>query len=179
MIIPVKVFAVDAPYGETTMTREQRLTNAVQSQQLVVDDVSKAMLAQKCAAAQKILTGVQERSSKQIILITNTYSGIQKEMLAIELRMSRQGADASEIELLIGKLQQKLDQFTISANTYGTSLDDTITVDCAQRPELFKAGLVMLRAHQGELQATVQNLYITLQNAQRETFEQLKNRLRV
>lgn len=179
LILPAQAFAVDSAVGDSTLTRDQRLSGAVTEQQLVLDDANKTLLSQRCVNAQALLLRLQDKSEKQVILINNTYSSFQKELLAMKLRAARQGVDASEIDLLIGKLQQRLDLFTVTANAYGMSLDDVASVDCVQKPEYFKAGLVLLRARQGELQATVQNLRTTIRNAQKDTFEQLKNRLQV
>jgi hypothetical protein len=177
--IPMRALAVDMPMTESSLSREQRLSNAVSEQHLVLDENAKSLLAQKCKNAQTILVQIQDKTQKLVLLRSDTYGGIQKELLALKLRMARQGADASEIDLLIGKLQQKLDQFTLAANTYGTSLDDVITVDCAQKPEQFKAGLIVLRAQRSDLESAAQNLRHTMESARRNTFDQLKNRLRV
>jgi hypothetical protein len=93
--------------------------------------------------------------------------------------MMRQGADASETDLLTGKIQQALDQFTIQADHYGTALDDVINVDCVQKPEQFRAGLVVMRLQRSELLNQANNLKTILNNADNNIFTPLKKRLTI
>jgi len=177
--VPLRVLAVDASSSDGQLSREQRLTNAVNGQKLALDDVKKAILVQKCQAAQESLLKLQEKSDKLVELRADTYGTFQKELQAIKLRMARQGVDASEIDLLIGKIQQGLDTFTLVADAYGTSLDDVIAVDCTQKPEQFQAGLVVLRAKRATLLASADNLKRVMDHAKQNTFSQLKKRLTV
>lgn len=177
--VPVQVFAVDVPTGDALISRDQRLSGAVNDQRLVLDEAKKSMLVQKCQAAQAGLLKLQEKADRFVELRVNSYGTIQKELQGIKLRMARQGVDASEIDLLIGKIQQGLDEFTLSADAYGTSLDDVIAVDCIQKPEQFQAGLVVLRKQRSLLLAEATNLAKIMQDAKQNTFNQLKKRLTV
>lgn len=179
LFVPLKVFAVDAASGDGQLTREQRLANAVNDQKLVLDDAKKAVIVQKCQVAQERLQKLQEKSDKLVELRADTYGTFQKELQAIKLRMARQGVDASEIDLLIGKIQQGLDTFTLAADAYGTSLDDVIAVDCVQKPEQFQAGLVVLRTKRATLLASADTLKSIMGHAKQNTFNQLKKRLTV
>lgn len=179
LFVPIKVFAVDAPVSSSSSSRDQRLAGAVNDQHLVLDDARKALLVQKCESAQSSLMKLQEKADKIAELRTNTYGTFQKELQGIKLRMARQGVDASEIDLLIGKIQQGLDSFTLAADAYGTSLDDVISVDCKQKPEQFQAGLVVLRKQRANLLVAANNLTKIMEAAKQNTFTQLKKRLTV
>jgi len=176
LFIPVSVFAVEQS-NDSQLSTDQRLTNAVNDQHLVLDDTTKALLNQKCQVAQANLQKLQEKTDTVVESRINTYTTFQKELQAIKLRMARQGVDASEIDLLIGKLQQGIDDLTLTANNYGTTLKDTVTVDCVQKPEQFQAGLVVLRSRQPLLLRSADNLKKIMNDANTSTFLQLKKRL--
>lgn len=175
-IAPARVFAVEQ-INEGQLSRDQRLSNAVAETGLTLDDAARTLLTQKCQTAQQQLIKIQDNTDKLIGLRIETYSSFQRELQAIKLRMARQGVDASEIDLLIGKLQQSLDTLTLKADTYGTTLDDVITVDCMQKPEQFKAGLILLRAQRTEVFKSANSLRTIMEDAQQNTFTQLKKRL--
>lgn len=172
------VTAQDSSAG-ITGTRESRLNQAVIEQNVSISDVQRALLIEKCQNAQLLLRQQQEKTDKLVRLRIETYETIQKELQAIKLRMGRQGVDASEIDLLIGKLQQGLDKFTLASNAYGAAIDDISTIDCAQKPEQFLAGLLVARTKRALLHESAANLKRILEVAQDGTFYQLKKRLTV
>jgi len=175
-LVPVNTLAVEQS-NDSQLSTDQRLTNAVNDQHLTLDDATKALLNQKCQVAQVNLQKLQEKTDTIVESRINTYTTFQKEQQAIKLRMARQGVDASEIDLLIGKLQQGIDDLTLTANNYGTTLRDVITVDCIQKPEQFQAGLVVLRSRQSQLLQSANNLKKIMNDANTSTFLQLKKRL--
>lgn len=172
------VTAQDSSAG-ITGTRESRLNQAVIEQNVSISDGQRALLIEKCQNAQILLRQQQEKTDKLVRLRIETYETIQKELQAIKLRMGRQGVDASEIDLLIGKLQQGLDKFTLASNAYGAAIDDISTIDCAQKPEQFLAGLLVARTKRALLYESAANLKRILEVAQDGTFYQLKKRLTV
>jgi hypothetical protein len=170
--------AQDVP-SSITGTRESRLNQAVIEQKVMMSDSQRALVADKCQNAQLLLRQQQDKTDKLVRLRIETYETIQKELQAIKLRMGRQGVDASEIDLLIGKLQQGLDKFTLASNAYGASIDDINTLDCSQKPEQFLAGLLVARTKRSLLHESATNLKRILEVAQDGTFTQLKKRLTV
>lgn len=173
LFLPAKVMA------ETASSREDRLNKAVSEQQLVLDDGTKASIQAKCQNAQAILISIQDQTESLIRRRLDTYNGIQKDLQTIKLRMIRQGADASETDLLTGKIQQSLDIFTLQADKYGVSLDDVVRVNCQQKPEQFRAGLVLMRAQRALLLDSAKELKSILGNSNNDTFKQLKARLKL
>lgn len=177
--IPLSVIAEGMPMPTLLPTRDERLDQAIKNQQLVLDDATRAAVVQKCQNTQSILANLQEKSDKVVRLRLETYALIQQELQAIKLRMARQGVDASELDLLVGKLQQGMDAFTLASDAHGVALDDVIVVDCMQRPEQFRAGIVMMRAKRATLFDAATNLRWIMLTAENTTFNQLKDRLRV
>jgi regulatory protein YycI of two-component signal transduction system YycFG len=156
---------------------DARLSQAVNTQNIVLDDATRAKIASGCKAAQNSLRNTQTNIDSLVKKRVDIYSSMQKDLQIIKLRMNRQGADASETDLLTGKIQQQLDRFTIQADKYGTVLSDVIAVDCSQKPEYFKAGLVLLRTQKNKLLEEANGLKSMIQKSDKDTFEPLKKRL--
>lgn len=173
MIAPVVVHAEDF----TPQTSEERLTQALQVQGLSLSDSDKALTAQKCQTAQKKLSDLQDDTDRKVRQRIETYTVIQKELLALKLRMLRQAVDASEIDLLIGKIQQGIDNLLVASNSFGTTLDDLQSINCAEKPELFKAGILLMRGQRLKLLTAAQAVYITSKNSDNLAFNQIKKRL--
>lgn len=179
LLVIVSIFIPLTVTAQQETTTDTRLAQAVSDQQLTLDEATKALITAKCTTAQQQIVKLKDKTGRQVKLRMDTYSDIQKELQAIKLRMGRQGIDASEIDLLIGKIQQHLDSFTTASNSYITTLQDIATVDCAQKPEQFEAGLVLARGTQAQLFKEANSLKSTLNTADTSTFNQLKKRLTV
>lgn len=176
LFVPLRAIA-EGNGSSAIISRDERLSKVVVDQQIELDDASKSIIQNKCKASQNIIRGIQDRTDALVRKRLNLYSDIQKELQAIKLRMMRQGADASETDLLTGKLQQSLDNFTIQANKHGSALDDIINVDCINNPEQFKAALFMLKIQRAKLLDYSLELKNTMANSQEDVFDQLKKRL--
>lgn len=179
MLLMITVFVPVAVNAESFVpqTSDDRLTQALQSQGLSFNDSEKQNISQKCYNAQQKLTGIREKTENSTRRWINDFTVIQKELLAMKLRMARQGVDASEIDLLIGKIQQSIDNFLLSSNSYGTTVDDVLSINCTEKPELFKAGVLLMRAQHLSLLTSADELKNTLDKSNTLAFEQLKKRL--
>ena len=91
--------------------------------------------------------------------------------------MARQGVDGSEIDLLVGKMQELTDSFTVSGSVYTGTLEDIASVDCINKPEEFMAGLVVARAQIVQLQSYANRLKQLLIDSPNTTFSQITKRL--
>lgn len=177
IVWPLNVLAENQTTNYTTMNGEARLSQALSSQQLNIDDNAKSDIVGKCKNAQIILRNVQLEAEKAVRLRINTYSSIQMDLQSIKLRMLRQGSDASETDLLSGKLQQMIDEFTVEADNYGTTLSDIANVDCVQKPELFMAGLILARTQRAELYKKTTRIKNMIEDSDSNIFTPLKKRL--
>jgi hypothetical protein len=177
ILLPAVVFAQSVQFDLAEVN--SRLQKAVSDNGVVLEETAKTTLVAKCATAQLYLKEIQNDTPSQIQLRTNTYSEIQKELQAIKIRMKRQGADASETDLLTGKLQQALDKFNAQAVIYQQSLDDLIKVNCQENPEYFQAGLIVMRAQRAKLLDYSLNLQSIMDNSKVNIFDQLKKRLKI
>jgi hypothetical protein len=175
ILLPINAAAETAQNSVDSVTG--RLQKAVIDNNIKLDDVTKASIASKCLIAQAYLKDIQDDVPAQIQLRINAYSEIQKELLGIKLRMKRQGADASETDLLTGKLRLALDKFGLQSANYRQALDDIIQVDCQTNPEYFMAGLIVMRAQRTQLLEDSKDLKSILNNSKVNIFDQLKKRL--
>lgn len=179
LVMLLAIFAPAIVYAEdfTPQTSEDRLTQALQIQGLSLSDNDKLFTSQKCQIAQQKLANLQDKTDKAVRQRIDNYTVIQKELLALKLRMFRQAVDASEIDLLIGKIQQGIDNLLLASNAYGTTVNDLQSINCADKPELFRAGVLLMRGQRLKLLTSAQSLYITVKNADTLAFNQLKKRL--
>lgn len=153
------------------------LSNLQTKFNIVLDENLKANVIATCdAQKQKIkttLTQNDEAISKRMI----AYSDIQKEVKALEIRISRQGTDASELDLLIGSLDQQIDELRKVGQEYSNVSNDLLIIDCKQNPELFVAGLEELRDIRGRTIKVASTLKYTVTNSPNSTFKPLIERL--
>ena len=175
MFLPMQVLAQETDISGTS--RDERLSQEVIGQKIVLSDATETMIVTKCQSAQTKLATIENGSDQIIRDRINIYTYVQEELQAIKLRMMRQGADASEADLLTGQIQQSLNVFTIQANNYGTALDDVVNVNCQQNPEEFEAGLVVMRLNRAKLLDDATNLKNIINNSYNSIFVQLKDRL--
>lgn len=155
----------------------QRLNAYVSKYGVVLDEKATSDVLQKCTTIQNQVTVLQANSSVAVTKRLGTYSNLQKEIRAIELRMMRQGVDASELDLFIGKIQEGQDRLTVAADNFGTAADDIRLIDCQKRPEQFKAGLNELKSLHKQLVDTSAKLRILIEKSPYTTFGPLKGRL--
>jgi len=177
ILFPFNAFAQDMDLSGAS--RDERLTEDVIQQKVVLDSATRIMIMSRCQLAQDKLRIIENANSNLVQERINTYNYIQDELQAIKVRMMRQGADASEADLMTGKIQSALDSFTIQANNYGTALDDVVNVDCSQNPEQFEAGLIVMRIQRADLLKQAENLKSLFINDQTDIFNPLKSRLTI
>lgn len=154
-----------------------RLQVVVTDRRIQLSEERRARVVSGCRNAQELLrqqaslTSVALRKRQQVV------NDIQLEILALKLRMTRQGVDASELELLRGKLQQRSDELTLASDKYGRAVSDAQTVDCVARPEQFVAALELTREARSEQQAAARHVTATLYDAPHSLLPKLKKRL--
>lgn len=153
----------------------KRLQQVVINKGIVLNTAQRINIITNCKNAQTLLGYIQQRTDSQVEERINIYTTIQQELQAIKFRMRRQGADASETDLLTGKIQQGLGDFNNLVSEYKLALLDVVSVDCTTQPEYFQAGLIVVREKRAALLGVLEQLQVIVCN--KEPFEQLKNRL--
>jgi hypothetical protein len=163
--------------AQAPTTTTERLQQEVIDNSITPDNERQAAITAKCLGAQTILYKIQRSTDLLIEERYTLYTAVQQELQAIKLRMVRQGADASETDLLTGRIQQSLEDFGIKAEDYKLALSDVISVNCQQQPVLFQAGMVVMRLKRALLLDSSLQLKTVMQNADDDVFGQLKRRL--
>ena len=72
-------------------TPQDRLTKAMQIQGLSLSDSDKQNVSQKCQGAQQKLGVLRDKTDTMVRQRIDDFTVIQKELLAMKLRMARQG----------------------------------------------------------------------------------------
>lgn len=157
----------------------ERLQDIQQRRATTVAEDQKSAIILQCNEGKNKITTIQLASDSSVKKRLAIYETIQKEIKAIELRMSKQGADASEIDLLIGKLQQNLDTFIEQARYSQQLAEDISTIDCNASPELYRAGADEYMEVRNNLYTTSSELKKVIIVAPNETFAPLADRLKI
>lgn len=180
ILLATIVFPLSTVHAQDAEASLERLRITGDAEQIpVLDELTKSIVVARCQAAQSAVRSSQKPIDMAVRARLLTYSTIQKELKALEIRMTKQGADASEIDLLIGKIQQELDKFSQKSRTYQQLSEDLIVIDCAANPDIFANGLNNLRQTQKELKATAADLYAIIINSPESTFNPLIDRLTI
>jgi hypothetical protein len=154
--------------------KDLQLNNNIQLQ---LDDNKITSIMQGCSNAQKIVSEVSKRIDSAINKRQLLYGDIQKESKAIEIRLTRQGVDASGLDLFIGKNQQILEDMIKASNNFQTVSEDMVAINCQENPELFYTGLLTLRDDIEVLSQDDLKIYDIVKNANSDTFIPLADRL--
>ena len=142
-----------------------------------LDEARKASIVANCQKSRVALNRVEQVATTAIEERNSLYTNIQQELQAIKLRMFRQGADASETDLLTGKVKQSLEDFSAKATDYQKALTEVASIDCQQQPELFQANLIVMRLKRALLLESSLQLKTVFENSEKDVFGQLKRRL--
>ena len=166
-------------YAEGNIDKIERLKEIKDRRSIVVTSEQRDAAVQQCQIGKNTIAIIQAASDSAVKKRLTVYSDIQKEVKAIELRMSKQGADASEIDLLIGKLQQNLDSFSEQARYSQQLAEDITTIDCATAPDLYVAAIEEYKQVRQSVYTSASELKDTITTAQQQTFNPLIDRLRI
>ncbi|MCB9817660.1 hypothetical protein H6795_04025 [Candidatus Nomurabacteria bacterium] len=165
--------------AEGQIDSKDRLMELQDKRSVSILPQDRAVVSEQCINNKQTIKTLQTATDESAKKRIATYGAIQKEIKAIELRMSKQGADASEVDLLIGKLQQSLDTFTEKSRYSQQLAEDITAVDCVNSPELYKAGIAEYNQTRQEMFTLASELKVTVLLSPQTTFNPLINRLRI
>jgi hypothetical protein len=173
--LPLSVVGAQSAQQEV----EKRLKSAVEERKITLTQEDKQDIQKKCKASQEIIRESQTDANRAVSKRTEIYQDLKKELQALSLRFSRQAVDASELDLLVGKLTQGLDSFNQKSDTLNGAYQDALIINCKNKPEEFKAAVIILRAQHSYVYEESQDLRALFANAKTNTYPQLKERLTV
>jgi hypothetical protein len=173
LVIPVAV------YGQSVNSEPEYLKSIYSENEIVFSSDKIDEIKQSCPVVQSTMAELQNSTDKELRNRLTAYSDAQKELKALEIRISKQGADASELDLLIGKIQQSLDEMNSLGQEHVTLTRALAVVDCRQYPQYFAVGIQKLRQTRDSLSASSRDLKSAMLNSKQSTFEPLAKRLSI
>lgn len=157
----------------------ERLQLLYDEQQITYTPEKLADVSARCVDSQNKLLFLQRQNNLLVQKRLSVYGDLQKDMRALEHRLARQGADASELDLLIGKQQVALEAMQNTHKNYDSLISDLRNINCAQNPALFLAGIAEIYKQQQKLKEDSSNVYVILQESPKTTFLPLAERLKI
>lgn len=176
-IFIVLLFFMSTALAQKPSNSSERLQAIYSEQQINYTPERLQKIASRCEESQKSLFALRRQNSASVLKRITVYSDLQKEMKAIELRLSKQGADASELDLLIGKQQVALEALETNYKNYDTLLSDLMTINCVENQNLYAAGITEIFVNQKKIRDSASELYKLLQESPNTTFKPLAKRL--
>jgi hypothetical protein len=165
--------------AQSSSSPTERLSEYKVDREITLNESEKNIIVATCGNATAILVSTQDKTNSAIKKRQLIYDNIQRELKAMEMRMSKQGVDASEIDLLIGKLQQNLDEMAANNRESQQITDDIKSINCQEQPELYAAGVQKIRLLRERQQQVSSNLKEAVTSSPQDTFIPLIKRLQV
>ncbi len=117
-----------------------------------IDQAKLDTIKTNCDNSKSILKTTSKKIDSAIKKRQLLYGDIQKESKAIEIRLNRQGVDASEIDLLIGKNQQNIEDLTKANIKFQEVAGYLDLINCRDNPELYYFGVRFLKEILSEME---------------------------
>ena len=168
-----------AVFAEGVIGPTERLQEIKERRAVSIPEEQKPTVVAQCVQGKSQIKTIQTASDSAVRKRLVIYEAIQKEIKAIELRMTKQGADASEVDLLIGKMQQNLDSFSEQARYSQQLAEDVSIIDCAASPDVYRAATDEYIETRNKLYDTATDLKRMVVAAPNETFARLIDRLTI
>lgn len=131
-----------------------RLNVLVQTQNITADDATKASTQSKCQDVQNTLKSAKQREQKIAKDRIMTYQDIQNQVLALEIRLKRQGVEINGIGNTLLQYQKLLSTYNTQTDEYQQALGDTASINCQENPLAFIAGVALTRQKRADLLVT-------------------------
>ena len=160
-----------------SIDNDERLKEVTLKHQVKLSDNQINLVQQTCSAQSNKIRLLQTENDQAITKRIIIYSNIQKELIALELRLAKQGADASELDLMIGDIDQQLSNLRSLGQRHSDITNDLISLNCQDNPDLFVGGLEELREIRKNTLNQAKSLKDTILQSPNKTFNPLIERL--
>lgn len=157
----------------------QRLNLLVAKHKIVLSEQEATEIIQSCNQKQQSIFAIQSQIDTSVSKRMQLYTELINQISAIEHRLIRQGADASELDLLIGRIQLLIDDLTVSADNYGLVAEDSRLINCQSSPEKFAASIKELQDTHYKIVAISDELAEVVKASTNTTFKSLSERLSI
>jgi hypothetical protein len=102
-------------------------------------------LAQKCTAAQKALQAIKTKDEARIDKRKQAYTKLSAKLNEAVTGLQKQGANIESLKLQQQAFNTQANQYLIDAQTYATTLNDLVLLDCTKDPTGFEVTLLSAR----------------------------------
>lgn len=143
-----------------------------------LSDEEKSRLQGVCIAAQEKIISVRDTFLTAEEKREEVYNRIDIRLSALQKRLEAQNIDTSIVDLLLATYRKETSAFKSYAAEHQVNLNDTISMNCTERPEAFRSQLVATRATQKKLSDEVTRLKSMLTADLIASMEALKLKLR-
>lgn len=152
-----------------------------ENQQKYLNDVSdeeKTRLQSTCIPAQEKVIAVRDRFLTAEAKREEVYNRIDIRLSALQKRLEAQNIDSSIVDLLLATYRKETAAFKAYAAQHQVNLNDTISMDCVEQPDVFKSQLTATRETQKKVSEEVTRLRSMLTADLITSIEALKLKLR-
>ena len=157
----------------------QRLNLLVSKHKIILSEQETLNITQNCSQKQQAIFEIQSQIDSSVSKRMQLYTELINQISAIEHRLIRQGADASELDLLIGRIQLLIDDLTVSADNYGLTAEDSRLINCQLNPEKFAASIKELQDTHYKIVSLSDELVEVVKASTNSTFSSLSDRLSI
>lgn len=171
--------SVGANAQQATDASLERLSSAAQTQNITLSDSNKADVQAKCRSIQTVFKTTTQREQKNVKNRRAAYEDIQNQVLALELRLKRQGVQIDALGDTLTSYKKQLTLFDEKSQAYLKALNDTSTINCEENPEAFIAGVNLVRLTRGEMLEVTNNLHNFVRKALFSELENVKQELKI
>lgn len=181
LAVLVVVFLSNTVFAATQNVEDSltRLSAQVSAQNITLSDDAKAKVVSSCTTTQSALKNIRQKEQRIQRERTDTYLDVQNEIDALQLRLKRQGIEVSGANTVLMNYRELTDQYDRLSKIYTEALYDVTSIDCQANPEVFSAGVTLIRQKRSELLANTNSIQYFVQNDVQNQFNAIKRQLKV
>jgi hypothetical protein len=132
-------------------SQNARLQDNQQRYPTTLDDEEKARLQSICISVQEKIIVVRDRFLTAEEKREDTYNRIDIRLSALQKRLEAQNIDTSIVDLLLASYRKETAAFKAFAAEHQVNLNDTISMNCVEKPDVFRSQLIATQTTQQKL----------------------------
>lgn len=164
---------------ETTKpSQEERINQRKEAfKAKLLNGAAETKLKNRCKAAQGLIKGPQARAKSIKTSREAVYGALTDHLDKLVTKLQAKGADTTKLEADITGLQNLIDAFYDSLETYTLAVNDLVAMDCEADPDAFKAALEDAREQRAGLKDLTVEIRDYLKNTVKPTLLDIRKDL--
>lgn len=134
-----------------TSSLPDRLAQRKSALKLQISSERSQKLVKNCVSAQTRLKNIGTKDKSSADKRQETYTDLATRLNTIVRRLEIQGTDVSELKSAQSKFNSSINQYLSDMQTYKTTMDDIVVMDCKTDPSGFEATLTTARQLRAKL----------------------------